>query len=187
MGPRHGGLASPTSSTTPAWDVASEADRDVADEPVDRRHGQAIAAAAILRDADGPANDPRPDEAALWGSQAPSPSDDAEADAAPTQVIDPWRGVVFSYDQPQVAATEVVETPPQPDPNLPWLAKANASPAEPVAEALDGTAVADETRREIDHRGWICGIDDRDRSRMVPAGPAVAGRSRGSVAGRDRR
>ena len=144
-------------STTPAWDVASEADRDVADDPGEWQHGQGIAAAAILRDADGPANDPRPDEAVLWGSQAPSPSDDAEADAAPTQVIDPWRGVVFSYDQPQVAASEVVETPPQPDPNLPWLAKANAAPAEPVAEALDGTAVADETRREIDHRGWIAG------------------------------
>ena len=110
----------------------------------------------------------RPDEAVLWGSQAPSPSADAEADAAPTQVIDPWRGVVFSYDQPQVAASEVVETPPQPDPTC--RGSPRRMPPPPSRWPRRSMGRPSPTRRSA-RSTTAAGSRDR-RSRPEPPGPS---------------
>jgi hypothetical protein len=101
---------------------------------------------------------------------------------APAEVLDPWRGVVFSTDESEVAASELADAQPQLDPELPWLSHRDEVVPETAAESDEIVPATDEAvaptsveggpdASDIDHRGWIAASTIASASAWSPPVP----------------
>ena len=155
--------------------VASEADPTA--EVVDPWSGRESIAAAILRAAEAPSSAaPETPGAPATASSSDASTDEGTSDHDATEEVDddeprdlvhdPWRGVVFSYDEADAPGTATQPawasatqpTPAEPDaalpldPDLPWLAA--AATAEVVEHVADEVAITEAETSEDRSETW---------------------------------